>query len=328
MKFKKSCVYTFIGVLLLYSSTVGAQLAPYKLTNPVLIRPFGDSITYGVGFTIDGGCPIYEILQYICMPPGLKGGGYRGWMTLLSFPPQADGIVFTTEGYQSGGSYVQQWFVNTQTHDGYPGWTIERLTPVAGRPSFSDITLVHAGTNDMWQVLQIQNPTDAQMDQIAATTGQNLFNMLNILLNTNPKTYIFVAQIIKTSAPQPGSKPFDYNTVNKLIAKYNSYIVNNWINLPPSSRERMTLVDMHSTLQPVTDYFQDGIHPNASGYLKMACSWVRAIKAQPANQQDPCNGITNGTQVKKLTPTAEEIKQMTPSKKVLEQLFKGNLQKK
>ncbi|TGK41405.1 GDSL-type esterase/lipase family protein [Leptospira andrefontaineae] len=315
MKIKKFFTWQFILICLFYSMTVGAQPAPYKLTNPVLIRPFGDSITYGIGFTDDWQCLMYTISQNICMPPGFKGGGYRGWMTLLSL--NGDGIIFTTEGYQSGGSYFQQWLVNTQTHDGYPGWTVEDLTPIAGRVSFSNITLVHAGTNDMWPILKIQNPTDAQIEQLANTTGQNLFNMLNVLLTSNPKTYIFVAQIIKVAPPFAG-----YETVNKVISKYNSYIANNWPNLPPSSQARMTLVDMHNTLQPGADYFTDGIHPSANGHLKIACSWIRAIKAQPANQQNPCDGITTGKAVKQLTPSEEETKQMTPPKETLERILK------
>ncbi|MGJ4789292.1 GDSL-type esterase/lipase family protein [Leptospira koniambonensis] len=313
---KKPFIWAFILISLFYNIVISAQPAPYKLTNPVLIRPFGDSITYGIGFTNDWQCPMYEIFQYVCMPPGTKGGGYRGWMTLLSL--NGDGIVFTTEGYQSGGSYFQQWLTNTQTHDGYPGWTVEDLTPIAARASFANITLVHAGTNDMWPILKIQNPTDAQIDQLAATTGQNLFNMLQTLLNSNPKTYIFVAQIIKTAPPLVG-----YETVNQVIFKYNNYIASNWINLPPASRARMTLVDMHSTLQPGQDYSNDGIHPSANGYLKIACSWIRAIKAQPANQESPCDGITTGKTEKQLTPSQEEIKQMTPSKEILQQLLKG-----
>ncbi|WP_010412943.1 GDSL-type esterase/lipase family protein [Leptospira inadai] len=265
--------------------SIGAQPAPYKLVNPVLIRPFGDSITYGIGFTDDWKCPVYPIGQYLCMPPGQKGGGYRGWMTLLSI--SGDGIVFTTEGYQSGGSYVQQWLSNTQTHDGYPGWTIEQLTPIANYSSFADITLVHAGTNDMWQILTIKNPTDAQIDQIASTAGANLFTLIDILLKKNQKTHVFAAQIIKVAPPKEG-----YDTVNKVILKYNNYISNNWYNRPPENRARMTLMDMHHTLQPGPDYSPDGVHPSTLGYMKMACSWIRAIKNMQPNQEDPCSGIT------------------------------------
>ncbi|WP_232224638.1 GDSL-type esterase/lipase family protein [Leptospira fainei] len=323
MKVRQSLTKAFVLISLFYSTAAAAQPAPYKLVNPVLIRPFGDSITYGIGFTNDWKCPIIEIGQFVCMPPGQRGGGYRGWLTLLSLT-MGDGIVFTTEGYQSGGSYVQQWFTNTQTHDGYPGWTIEQLTGIAVRPSFSDITLVHAGTNDMWQVLKIKNVTDAQIDQIAATTGANLFNLLNTLLKSNTRTHLFVAQIIKVSAPGPGAYSFDYETVNKVIFKYNNYIYNNWYNQPPESRARMTLVDMHHTLMPGPDYSVDGIHPSALGYMKLACTWIRAIKADQPKQEDPCSGITTGKAEKQLTPSKEELRQMTPSKEKLEQLLKLN----
>ncbi|TQS47213.1 hydrolase, partial [Salmonella enterica subsp. enterica serovar Typhimurium] len=131
-----------------------------------------------------------------------------------------------------------------------------QLTPIASYSSFADITLVHAGTNDMWQVLNIKNPTDAQIDQIASAAGANLFTLIDTLLKKNLKTHVFVAQIIKVSPPKEG-----YNTVNKVIFKYNNYISNNWYNQPPENRARMTLVDMHHTLQPGPDYSPDGIHP-------------------------------------------------------------------
>ncbi|WP_246031980.1 SGNH/GDSL hydrolase family protein [Leptospira fluminis] len=321
MKSKKVIVLFQILIVFLSFQTKTQAQSPYKLKGPVLIRPFGDSITYGIGFTKDWQCPVYEIGQYLCMPPARTGGGYRGWMTIYSF--MQDGIAFTTEGYQSGGSNASQWIFDTQTHDGYPSWTNEQLLPKAKLASFSNITLVHSGTNDMWQILKNSNPTDAMIDQVATSAGASLFTLLNALLQSNPKTYLFVAQIIKVSAPQKGYNSFDYETVNKVIFKYNNYIANNWYNFPPESRARMTLVDMHHTLIPVEDYFGDGIHPNMFGYRKIACSWIRAIKGEKKNQDDPCSGILTGEADKRMIPSKEEMLQMTPPKDKLEQFLKG-----
>ncbi|MFB5652349.1 GDSL-type esterase/lipase family protein [Leptospira wolffii] len=320
MNRKRNSLSLLLGILvavLLSPATTHAQ-APYKLNGPVLIRPFGDSITYGVGFTIDANpnCLVAELNQYICMPPGTAGGGYRGWMTLYSF--MQDGIQFTTEGYQSGGSYAAQWVVNTQTHDGYPGWTNELLLPKANYNSFSDITLVHSGTNDMWAIRLKPNPTDQDIDQVANSAGASLFALLNALLSNNKKAHFFVAQIIKVSN---GSLTPDYQTINKVIFKYNNYIANNWFNFPPESRARMTLVDMHHTLQ-ASDYSPDGIHPNMYGYRKMACTWIRAIRAMTPNQEDPCSGVLSGQEIKKMAPSKEELKLMNPSKETLELFLK------
>jgi lysophospholipase L1-like esterase len=323
---KRIALALLIGTFFCSLSADG-QPTPYKLVNPVLIRPFGDSITYGIGFTNDLSCPVYPIGQYICMPPGEKGGGYRGWMTLLSLT--GDGIIFTTEGFQSGGSYVQQWLTNTQTHDGYPGWTNEQLLPVANYPSFSNITLLHAGTNDMWQVLSIPKPSDAQIEQIASSAGASLFTLINTLLKNNQRTYLFVAQIIKVSEAQSHYKSLyhessDFNTVNKVIQKYNNYISNNWTTqLSPENQSRATLVDMQDILQPGSDYSPDGIHPSALGYMKMACTWIRAIKNMTPDPQKPCSGIASSEAEKQLIPSKEEIKQMAPPKDILEQLLKG-----
>ncbi|WP_208859548.1 GDSL-type esterase/lipase family protein [Leptospira saintgironsiae] len=322
MKLAKLILRLLPLFLILNGLELTAQPAPYKLVNPVRIRPFGDSITYGVQFAAGFPfCPVPAIGQYICSPPIAIGGGYRGWMALFSF--EGDGIIFTTEGYQAGGSNTSQWISNTQTHDGYPGWTNEKLMPIAGLPSFSDITLVHSGTNDMWQILKIQNPTDAQIDQVASSAGASLFQLLNQLLANNPKAYVFVAKIIQVSAPQAPYNSFDYNTVNKVIFKYNNYISNNWINVPPANRARMALVDMSQVLQQGPDYSGDGVHPSGLGYMKIACTWIQAIKGQQPNPQAPCSGITDLSAVQKMTPSKSEAKQMTLPKEQFQKLFQG-----
>ncbi|WP_210411991.1 GDSL-type esterase/lipase family protein [Leptospira licerasiae] len=324
MKLKKIYLGKFALLLFLCNISLQAQTVPYNLNNPVRIRPFGDSITYGVQFAYGFPfCYVSAVNQFICSPPIAIGGGYRGWMAVFSF--NNDGIVFSTEGYQAGGSNISQWESFTQMHDGYPGWTTADLIPIAGLPSFSDITLVHAGTNDMWPILKIANPTDAQIDQIASTAGANLFLLLNQLLVNNPKAYIFVAKIIQVSAPQASYFNFDYNTVNKVIFKYNNYISNNWINVPPANRARMALVDMSQLLQQGSDYSGDGVHPNASGYMKIACTWIRAIKGKQPNLQEPCAGVAEAKSIQKMTPSESETKQMTLPKEQFQKMLQGKL---
>ena len=51
-----------------------AQVPPYRLTGPVLIRPFGDSTTFGVGFANPTFCPVYLTWQSFCTAPWALGG--------------------------------------------------------------------------------------------------------------------------------------------------------------------------------------------------------------------------------------------------------------
>ncbi|MBM9546986.1 hydrolase, partial [Leptospira sp. 201903074] len=107
MKLKKTTQtikFVLLAITMLYTFNFETQAKDRSidLTKPVLIRPFGDSITYGFGFTDWGYCPVYSIGQFICMPPNQAVGGYRVWMTEFAITNKA--FIFATEGYQSGGS--------------------------------------------------------------------------------------------------------------------------------------------------------------------------------------------------------------------------------
>lgn len=287
-----------------------AKDTSFDLTKPVLIRPFGDSITYGFGFTDWGFCPVYSIGQYICMPPNQAVGGYRVWMTEFALTNKA--FTFATEGYQSGGSNTQQWITNTQTHDGYPGWRNDQLLTIANYPSFADITLVHAGTNDL---IQGKSPNNAIID---------LFKVVNALLSNNPKTQIFLAKIIRISPAAATVLP-NFDTLSGNIRNYNQLIDKYWINTPPSLRSRITLVDMHPILNLSQDYF-DYVHPSPLGYMKISCTWINAIKNQKTNPSDPCNGIETDNIKTKILPSAEDVKNMKPTNEDLEKVLNGKFE--
>jgi len=47
---------------------------------------------------------------------------------------------------------------------------------------------------------------------------------------------------------------------------------------------------MYSALNGA-NYYWDGVHPNSTGYERMACTWIRAIKGLDANPSDPCSEL-------------------------------------
>lgn len=233
----------------------------------LLIRPFGDSITYGVGFA--SSCTrVVGLQQEMCWPPSQHGGGYRGFMTLLAV--QNKNISFITEGYRSDGSYILQWNTNTQSHEGYPGYTNSRLNAeVAWHASFSDITLLHSGTNDLWDNSWIS----------AKEASNNLKNLLTTLLKHN-NGEIFVAKIISMGAE---ADPKFSARVNE----YNATICNMVKSFPAVDLSRIYVVDMSSILDPETDY-SDTVHPNYLGYEKMAKKWIAAITSPKIEHEKAC----------------------------------------
>jgi lysophospholipase L1-like esterase len=272
----------------------GAPLTAAPTFQPdetILLRPFGDSITYGVGFPGSWGfCPFYippkgdpKLKESWCTQPPVKspypvagyyGGGYRGRMT--AFAVETQKMKFRTEGYQNGASSLIQWNTGTQSHDGYPGYRTDELIPWSQTPSFSDATLVHAGTNDLLQSVK------------PAIAFQNLVTITGNLLKANTKTHVFVAQIIKTAPPLA-----NYAAINANIKTYNDRIASDLltrlkqdVSIPGDVAQRVTIVDMSGILDPKTDYWVGGIHPNGFGYSKMACKWQQAIYSIPL----PCPG--------------------------------------
>lgn len=283
---------------------------------PILIRPFGDSITYGFGFSDYKYCPTYSSNQQWCTSPADYGGGYRGWLTFITLASLATNskppFIFMTEGHQSGGSYSQQWQTATQAHDGYPGFRTDQLITASNYPSFSDVTLVHAGTNDILQQKTVTSAAD------------NLFTILDNLLANNSQTQVYVAQIIPFAKPANGckyaGKPCtDYTLLNDSVSKYNKLIATKYEALDDSKKARITVVNMENLLNGASgpslddDYFTFGVHPNVMGYRKIACTWINAIHGKSNPASDPCAGI--GPQMPPLPPmpTQEELEQMMNS---------------
>ncbi len=271
---------------------------------PILIRPFGDSITFGVGFSDWGLCYFSQINQNLCMPPSQIGGGYRGWMTLLA--TQNIGIYFTTEGYQSGGSYYLQWQTNTQTHDGYPGYRTDQLINFSNYASFSNYTLIHIGTNDILQNKSIDS------------AANNLFTIINNLLQINRNTTLIVAQIIQISSTNQ-----KYSPLNTQITAYNNLIETKWNALPANIKTRVKIVNMNNVLNDQTDYFFDGIHPNSNGYFKMACKWIGAINNSPP--AGACSGLNIESLKRKMNPSGFDENSILSPKDKIEKLLKGEI---
>ena len=300
-------------ILAIPQSANSGESVPDK---PILIRPFGDSITYGFGFTDYKYCPTYPGSGPWCTPPSVYGGGYRGWLTFITLSSLATKtdppFIFMTEGHQSGGSSLQQWQTATQAHDGYPGFRTDQLIEASTYPSFSDITLVHAGTNDIAQRKNVESAAD------------NLFTILDNLLANNSRTQIYVAQIIPFAKPAAGctygGKPcFDFTILNDSVTKYNNLIATKYAALNSDKKARITVVDMQNLLNgksgatPNEDYFTFGVHPNMMGYMKIACTWIKAIKGVADPASNPCEGIGPKMPPMPPMPSPDEMEQMMKS---------------
>ncbi|PKA12819.1 lipase [Leptospira meyeri] len=301
---------------------ISAEPTPSKLSsaNYPIIRQFGDSITFGYGFVQCYGIPGFCMTTInngghiqTCSPCAVQewGGGYRAWMTALALQP-ANQFVFGTIGYQCGGSNAIQWSTNSMSHDGYPGFRTDQLAPIASLPSIAAITLVHAGTNDFIQGKTVSSAT------------VNLTNIVMNLINQNPATTIYVAQIVRFMKPAstcPTCK--DYTFLNPMVEQYNQWISNQLTKTVIGFPNQIVIVDMYDALTSASDYSFDGVHPSSAGYQKMACSWVRAIKKMPSMPSSPCSDFSLGETKSLSAPLSSEAEKSLAHPEQIQQIMQG-----
>jgi lysophospholipase L1-like esterase len=129
----------------------------------------------------------------------------------------------------------------------------------------ADIVLMHFGTNDVW-------------NSAAPTTILSAYTtMLNALRQVNPNVVVVVAQIIPlvpvntttcTTCACPTACDQRAATLNGMIPA--------WATTNSTAQSPIVVVDQHAGWDSVADTV-DGIHPNASGSMKMATKWTAAI---------------------------------------------------
>ena len=138
-------------------------------------------------------------------------------------------------------------------HEGHGGFTIAQIDEGVGlwfpsaRPH---VVLLHIGTNDMG------------VDITGVDT--RLEHLLGSIAAAAPAAHVFVATIIPAaSAPKQAN-----------ILEYNEMVVD----ATARAGSRFHLVHLHEALNNTTD-LADGLHPNATGYDKMAAVWYDALRS-------------------------------------------------
>ena len=169
--------------------------------------------------------------------------------------------------FQTGGYTVD--FVGSQSngpaslpdrdHQGHSGWRIDQLDANIVnwlRSSNPQTILLHIGTNDITQNRDLPNAPN----RLAA--------LIDKITTNAPNAYVFVATIIPA-----GFSDAQIRSYNAAIPQ----IVQNRAN----AGRRVYLVNMYSAL--TTADLADGVHPNATGYSKMATTWYNAMLAVPGS---------------------------------------------
>ncbi|WP_027344609.1 RICIN domain-containing protein [Hamadaea tsunoensis] len=143
-------------------------------------------------------------------------------------------------------------------HEGHSGWRIDQLDAnIVGwiQQANPRTILLHIGTNDIGQNYDVANAParlSALIDKIRATA---------------PLVELYVAQLIPRSDAGQEAQSQTFNAALPAIVA--------------GKGSRTHLVDMHSAL--TTADLADGLHPNATGYDKMAARWYAALQSVPGS---------------------------------------------
>ncbi|WP_277212387.1 ricin-type beta-trefoil lectin domain protein [Isoptericola croceus] len=217
------------------------------------------------------------VLAAVMTPIGSASAESNGGVRVM---PLGDSI---THGTQTPGGYrIGLWqhlanaghtvdFVGSQSngpaslgdrdHEGHPGWRIDEIDANIVtwlNTSQPDTVLLHIGTNDILQ------------DHNVSTAPDRLSTLIDRITTTAPNAKVFVAQII----------PLGWSDGDATVKTYNAAIPG-IVQSKVNAGKNVHLVNMHSALTAAD--LQDGIHPTAGGYDKMAAVWYDALQSVPGS---------------------------------------------
>jgi lysophospholipase L1-like esterase len=155
-------------------------------------------------------------------------------------------------------------------HDGHGACTADELVngPVMGSTCVGpdnvsiwlnaarpDVVLLHIGTNDL-------GPSGDQSEDWIDV--QSIRAVINTWANNNWPVTVIYARIINTQSATPETTTF------------NDKVRDNVVQPSINNGEQAILVDQESALSTFSDY-GDNLHPNPTGYAKMANVWLRPL---------------------------------------------------
>jgi lysophospholipase L1-like esterase len=200
------------------------------------------------------------------MPPG-RQASYRQslWLQLQAARLDIDFVGTQNHGYDLTPRFDTY-------HEGYRGITSQVVASNMTRLLYlhrPDIVLLHIGTND-WGTNTSHVTTSLNLvDQYERSTGRHV--------------KVILAQIINSTIYE------------SWIRTYNSYL-QSLVNTRNAAGDDVALVDMErgaGLVYVVGADFADYLHPNASGYAKMASVWFGVIETYIGNQDDDGDGYLN-----------------------------------
>jgi lysophospholipase L1-like esterase len=143
-----------------------------------------------------------------------------------------------------------------QDHEGHSGWRIDEIQSIISARLSSydpDIVLLHIGTNDAYQNFAV------------GRAGAHIARLIRTITAYNPDALVIVSSIIPMSSP----------ALERRGARINTQILTQ-VGVLQAAGEHVEYVDLHAALTSAD--LADGVHPNRTGYDKMADGWYAALE--------------------------------------------------
>ncbi|KAL5341746.1 hypothetical protein BJX70DRAFT_395479 [Aspergillus crustosus] len=230
------CSTAAMMILALARTSDAAALATHTLQPRDMIAggvelrvlPIGDSITWGAQSSDDA--------------------GYRKTLHEL-LDARGNKVDFV-------GSMQNGIGMSDQNHEGHRGYTIDGIADASSTGIWAapNIALLHAGTNDMKDAIDLPNAPN------------RLADLMDLIWAHSEDAVILVCQIIPSTTSAIQGRVEDFN--NALPALVDEYT---------GKGKTVALVAMNKAL--TTADLADNLHPKDEGYVKMANAYYAAIEA-------------------------------------------------
>lgn len=256
--------YRSFGLILALNLAIFFGQVHISAATPLYIMPMGDSITYGANIA----------------------GGYRIKL-FQDYGSDPSKVIFL--GSQSNGSpSLPSAPVNETYNEGHSGWTIKNTSGFIDTRQSPPVQKDRSGLYEQipyWLgpnvnpdfILLLIGTNDINMNYLVSSAPDRLGQLITRIATTKPKASIIVGSIPPIDDANNALR-FDLNANARAIA-FNAAIPGIVQNHHDVLGQKVYFCDINSRLG-FSD-LDDGLHPNGTGYTKMADTWYAAIQAVP-----------------------------------------------
>ena len=218
------------------------------------IMPLGDSTTGSVCYRAQ----LWKLLN---------DAGYQGKFDFVGSRKNDPGCGVSGYDQDNEGhpSVLVTNFINDA--DDQVGGTQTPETLLGAHPA--DVVLFHFATNDMWN-------EGIALDKVLAAYTR----VLTALRQANPNVTVLVAQLIPMAVTASTCSGCSCATCPTRISQFNAMLAGDsgWAAMHSTAASPVVVVDQFTGFNaPAGMDTSDGVHPNASGALKLATKWRQAL---------------------------------------------------